>query len=418
MSMPVIQIENLGKKYLLAHQRQDKYLTLREVIARQTKLGIKRLVNPAGVDKQKQQEFWALKQINFDIYPGDRVGIIGRNGAGKSTLLKILSRITEPTTGRIKLRGRVASLLEVGTGFHPELTGRENIFLNGSILGMSKAEIRRKFAEIVDFAEVEQFLDTPVKRYSSGMYVRLAFAIAAHVEPELLIVDEVLAVGDSAFQRKCLQKMDAAGKSGQTILFVSHNLSIVQNLCSRGIFLQQGKIMTDAPINLALRDYLQSIEPTNELNLLAREDRTGQGQAKLARVEIFDRARATSVLSTGCTAQFMFEVTSLLPRLACLFTIYDQLGTAIVSFNSEHYSSEDLTDTKIGAKFICVIEQLPLVPGQYHLNVLLKTDGLVQDHLEGATWFDVEPGTMQGRPVKLNNNFSKVCLPHIWTLPT
>jgi lipopolysaccharide transport system ATP-binding protein len=190
------------------------------------------------------EEFWALKDVSFDIQQGDRVGIIGRNGAGKSTLLKILSRITEPTSGKISIKGRVASLLEVGTGFHPELSGRENIYLNGAILGMSKAEIKSKFDEIVAFAEVEKFLDTPVKRYSSGMYVRLAFAVAAHLEPEILIVDEVLAVGDVQFQKKCLGKMEEVGKEGRTILFVSHNMAMISNLCQKGILLETGKIAT------------------------------------------------------------------------------------------------------------------------------------------------------------------------------
>ncbi|MFN7714480.1 MAG: ABC transporter ATP-binding protein, partial [Pseudanabaenaceae cyanobacterium] len=206
MSETVIRVENLGKKYIIGHQAKERYLTLRDTIANRTKA----LFNPFSQKQTEsnQEEFWALKDITFEIKQGERVGVIGRNGAGKSTLLKVLSKITEPTTGQIRIKGRVASLLEVGTGFHPELTGRENIYLNGAILGMSRAEIRRKFDEIVDFAEVEKFLDTPVKRYSSGMYVRLAFAVAAHLEPEILIVDEVLAVGDAAFQKKCLGKME------------------------------------------------------------------------------------------------------------------------------------------------------------------------------------------------------------------
>ncbi|WP_291301875.1 ABC transporter ATP-binding protein [Desulfovibrio sp. MES5] len=235
---PIISVEGLGKSYTIRHEGQTPYKSLREEIFKLPK----RLLHKGS---QSQEEFWALKDVNFDIMPGDRVGIIGRNGAGKSTLLKLLSRITEPTTGRITLRGRVASLLEVGTGFHPELTGRENIFLNGAILGMSRAEVRRKFDEIVDFAGVEKFLDTPVKRYSSGMYVRLAFAVAAHLEPEILIVDEVLAVGDIDFQKKCLGKMEGIGKEGRTVLFVSHNLSSVQQLCNRAVLLRNGLVVMD-----------------------------------------------------------------------------------------------------------------------------------------------------------------------------
>lgn len=236
---PIISVEGLGKSYTIRHEGQTNYKSLREEIFKLPKRLLQR-------NNQNQEEFWALKDVSFDVMPGDRVGIIGRNGAGKSTLLKLLSRITEPTTGRITLRGRIASLLEVGTGFHPELTGRENIFLNGAILGMSRAEVRRKFDEIVDFAGVEKFLDTPVKRYSSGMYVRLAFAVAAHLEPEILIVDEVLAVGDAEFQKKCLGKMEEVGKEGRTVLFVSHNMGAIEQLCKRILILKHGELKTDS----------------------------------------------------------------------------------------------------------------------------------------------------------------------------
>lgn len=243
----VIKVENLGKKYIISHQKKEQYTALRDVMAESAKNWSKRIINPFAKKQEdhSREEFWALKDVSFEIKQGDRVGIIGRNGAGKSTLLKLLSRITEPTTGRIRLKGRVASLLEVGTGFHPELTGRENIFLNGAILGMSRAEIKKKFDEIVDFAEVEKFLDTPVKRYSSGMYVRLAFAVAAHLEPEILIVDEVLAVGDAQFQKKCLGKMEDVGKEGRTVLFVSHNMNAITRLCERVILLDKGVVKQD-----------------------------------------------------------------------------------------------------------------------------------------------------------------------------
>jgi lipopolysaccharide transport system ATP-binding protein len=244
MSDTVIQVENLGKKYVLG-RKQESYTSLRDVLAN----GAKTILNPFQKQKSQiqnsQDEFWALKDLSFEIKQGERVGIVGRNGAGKSTLLKVLSRITEPTKGRINIKGRVASLLEVGTGFHPELTGRENIYLNGAILGMSKEEIQRKFDEIVAFAEIEKFLDTPVKRYSSGMYVRLAFAVAAHLEPEILIVDEVLAVGDAQFQKKCLGKMEDVGKEGRTVLFVSHNMATVTTLCQRSIWLIGGQVHMD-----------------------------------------------------------------------------------------------------------------------------------------------------------------------------
>jgi len=239
-----IKVENLGKRYLIGHQKKEPYSTLRDTLANGVHNLWNRLRNPSlSGSNDEIEEFWALKDINFEIQPGDRVGIIGRNGAGKSTLLKILSRITEPTTGKFTTRGRVASLLEVGTGFHPELTGRDNIFLNGAILGMSRADVKRQFDAIVDFSGVEKFLDTPVKRYSSGMYVRLAFAVAAHLEPDILIVDEVLAVGDAEFQKRCLGKMEEVGKEGRTVVFVSHNMGAVQSFCNCTMILDFGKII-------------------------------------------------------------------------------------------------------------------------------------------------------------------------------
>lgn len=253
-----IAVENLSKKYIIGHQARERYTALRDVLANGAKRFAHKLAHPFAEpeDDATHETFWALKDINFNIEQGDRVGIIGRNGAGKSTLLKILSRITEPTSGQIKIRGRVSSLLEVGTGFHPELTGRENIFLNGAILGMGKAEITRKFDEIVAFAEVEKFLDTPVKRYSSGMYVRLAFAVAAHLEPEILIVDEVLAVGDAQFQKKCLGKMDEAGREGRTILFVSHNMGVISQLCSTCMLFDKGEIRDIGQTSAVVNSYM------------------------------------------------------------------------------------------------------------------------------------------------------------------
>jgi ABC-type polysaccharide/polyol phosphate transport system ATPase subunit len=257
---PIISARGLGKKYLIGHQHErERYVALRDVMARSAR-GFARSVRDlvsgrAMVAGDEVEEFWALKDVDFDIRQGDVVGVIGRNGAGKSTLLKVLSRITEPSEGRVEIRGRVASLLEVGTGFHPELTGRENIFLNGAILGMTRAEIRRKFDEIVAFAEVERFLDTPVKRYSSGMYVRLAFAVAAHLEPEILVIDEVLAVGDAEFQKKCLGKMSEVAGGGRTVLFVSHNVGALLAICNSGIVLQSGRVAATGSIREAVEHY-------------------------------------------------------------------------------------------------------------------------------------------------------------------
>ena len=246
----VISVENLGKQYRLRHLASGGYRTFREMIAEK----VAGLLRPAP--KVADEEFWALKDVSFSVQQGEVVGIIGRNGAGKSTLLKVLSRITQPTTGRVRIQGRVASLLEVGTGFHPELSGRENIFLNGAILGMGRDEIRAKFDEIVAFAEVEKFLDTPVKRYSSGMYLRLAFAVAAHLDPEILIVDEVLAVGDAAFQRKCLGRMAEVARGGRTVLFVSHNMSAISQFCPKCIWLNGGRVQAIGSTASIIESYL------------------------------------------------------------------------------------------------------------------------------------------------------------------
>lgn len=275
----IITVENLGKKYQIHHQRAERYTALRDVIATRAAAPLRALKSKLESRKQKAgngssseisnsyfslrnstEEFWALRDVSFEVKQGEVLGIIGRNGAGKTTLLKILSRITDPTEGRVRIHGRVASLLEVGTGFHPELTGRENIFLNGAILGMSRAEIKKKFDEIVIFAESEKFLDTPVKRYSSGMYVRLAFAVAAHLEPEILVVDEVLAVGDAEFQKKCLDKMEDVSRGGRTVLFVSHNLAAVNALCDRAIVLKAGRNILDDTASTATEYYLGSFE--------------------------------------------------------------------------------------------------------------------------------------------------------------
>lgn len=256
----VIQVEGLSKSYLISHRAREPYRTLRDAIstgARHIARGLSGR-RDLGAGSETKEEFWALRDVDFKVEEGERVGIIGRNGAGKSTLLKILSRITEPTRGRVSISGRVASLLEVGTGFHPELTGRENIYLNGAVLGMTRDEVRRKFDQIVAFADVERFLDTPVKRYSSGMYVRLAFAVAAHLEPDILVVDEVLSVGDAQFQKKCIGKMEEVGASGRTVLFVSHNLPTVLRLCSRSLLMENGNLTASGDTRTVIQSYLDS----------------------------------------------------------------------------------------------------------------------------------------------------------------
>ena len=252
---PIVRVEDLGKQYVLG-SRESAYATLRESVVDAVRSPFQRLRGDNG--NRKRETIWALRNVNFEVAHGEVLGVIGRNGAGKSTLLKILSRITQPTTGRAELFGRVASLLEVGTGFHPELTGRENIYLNGAVLGMKRAELDRKFDQIVEFSELEKFLDTPVKRYSSGMYMRLAFAVASHLEPEILVIDEVLAVGDAQFQKRCLGKMRNVASQGRTVLFVSHNLNAVQSLCQRAIWLDEGKVIKEGTASEVIGEYLAS----------------------------------------------------------------------------------------------------------------------------------------------------------------
>lgn len=415
MSEPVIRVENLGKKYVIGQRKQEKYSTLRDAIANGTKSIIQKVTNPQK-NNNNQGEFWALKDISFEINQGDRIGIVGRNGAGKSTLLKILSRITEPTKGRVKLRGRVASLLEVGTGFHPELTGRENIFLNGAILGMSKLEIKQRFDEIVDFAEVEKFLETPVKRYSSGMYVRLAFAVAAHLEPEILIVDEVLAVGDAQFQKKCLGKMKEAGKEGRTILFVTHNMAVLPNLCSRGILLDKGRIAIDDSVSKVVNNYLNIFENVSYQDLGSRTDRRGKGEVKLTQVEFFvpnNHLLKNNSLTTGLPARFIFHFNQIKSELSCIFTLYNRYNQPVANFNSANYSKEDWQNST-GTSICCDIEELLLVPGRYQLNVAIICNKELQDHVEAAAIITIEQGLIRGRAITNDSSYGSVCFPHVW----
>lgn len=327
MSDSVIKVENLGKCYRIKHQQREPYVALRDVLTHK----FRNLFQTRNVESKPldaDEDFWALKDVSFDIKAGEVVGIIGRNGAGKSTLLKILSRITDPTRGRVKLRGRVASLLEVGTGFHPELTGRENIYLNGAILGMRRAEIRKKFDEIVAFAEVDKFLDTPVKRYSSGMYVRLAFAVAAHLEPEILIVDEVLAVGDAEFQKKCLGKMQDVAKGGRTVLFVSHNMQAVSTLCTRAILLKSGMFQTEGRSIDVIHHYLSSSEADENLKWNGDE---GDDVGRLLKTWVRS-TDPTGVLHTAADFEIGIKIRLLAPVRGLIlgFRIVSEYGTELV----------------------------------------------------------------------------------------
>ncbi|KAF5083191.1 Vitamin B12 import ATP-binding protein BtuD [anaerobic digester metagenome] len=361
---PIISVEGLGKSYTIRHEGQTPYKSLREEIFKLPK----RLLSRGA---QSQEEFWALKDVNFDIMPGDRVGIIGRNGAGKSTLLKLLSRITEPTTGRITMRGRVASLLEVGTGFHAELTGRENIYLNGAILGMTRAEVRRKFDEIVDFAGVEKFLDTPVKRYSSGMYVRLAFAVAAHLEPEILIVDEVLAVGDAEFQKKCLGKMEEVSKGqGRTVLFVSHNMGAVQQLCTSIITLSKGEIINNSNnVFESTRKYLSNniFESDNDCCWINDNNAYNHPNFQPLRLELVRKSEQFSDITVRITGKIGMVDSA----LQVGFGVYTVSGDLL--FWAFHNDGEDSTWPKLKeglCTFCCTIPYFFLNSGKYRLELL------------------------------------------------
>jgi lipopolysaccharide transport system ATP-binding protein len=314
-----ITVEGLGKEYMIGH-RAERYTALRDVIMRQASRQLGRVLHPFSRAAENPgdtlESFWALKNVSFTLHEGERLGVIGRNGAGKSTLLKVLSRITEPTEGRVSIRGRLGSLLEVGTGFHPELTGRENIYLNGAILGMRRAEISRQFDEIVEFAEIERFLDTPVKRYSSGMYVRLAFAVAAHLQPEILVVDEVLAVGDAQFQKKCLGRMEEVGRSGRTILFVSHNMAAITSLCDRCILLERGRMVFDgSPSDAILKYYSNDQSSPSSVDFSRVEPPIGDEYCRLVAGAIEDRdGKVAHEISLAEPAKIVMTYEILEPR--------------------------------------------------------------------------------------------------------
>jgi lipopolysaccharide transport system ATP-binding protein len=376
---PVIKVENLGKRYRIGEQAAP-YSTLREAIVKAARSPFSRL-------KRGGQEaaVWALQDVSFEVRPGEVVGVIGRNGAGKSTLLKILSRITEPTTGRVELYGRVGSLLEVGTGFHPELTGRENVFLNGAILGMRRAEIERKFDEIVAFAEIEKFLDTPVKHYSSGMYMRLAFAVAAHLEPEVLLVDEVLAVGDAAFQSKCLGKMESVAREGRTVLFVSHNLGSVANLCSRAILLVRGQKHGEGPAAEVVSEYIAlGREARGEAVWDDPQSAPGNENVRLAAVRVISEGVVTNEVDIQEDVQIEIVFRNYKPgaRLSTSIHLLDKMGNAVLG--SVNWDSANLIrDEWFGRphppglyRTVCTLPGNFLNEGRYSINAYVLADVL------------------------------------------
>ena len=419
MGAAVIRGEHVSKRYRIGDERHSD-ATLRDAIAERLKASLeaaRAAVMRRNGRGSKTRTIWALDDVSFEVRAGDVLGIVGRNGAGKSTLLKLISRITEPTHGRIGVNGRVGALLEVGTGFHPELTGRENVYLYGSILGMHRSDIRSRFDEIVEFAEVDRFLDTPIKRYSSGMQVRLAFAVAAHLEPDLLLVDEVLAVGDVAFQKKCLGRMGEVAGEGRTVLFVSHNMAVMQALCRRGILLEHGQVVHDGSIQEAVSLYLRNLERSMTSDVRDRKDRSGWQVVKLTEVRIGGGIGGDGVLATGSPASFVFEVDRVLPSTMCGFVVYDHLGHPVAEFRSSIGGPGDQDDASAPNRFACSVDALPLVPGRYRMDVEIWAQNHLQDGIESAAVFDVEQGVLAGRPVSADEHRGPVAVSHRWTRP-
>ena len=389
-----VAVRGLSKAYTISHDREHHYTLAEAVLARVR----------APLMRRDRETFWALRDVTFDVHAGEVMGIIGRNGAGKSTLLKILSRITEPTAGQADLHGRVSSLLEVGTGFHPELTGRENIFLNGAILGMRKAEIRRQFDAIVEFAGVAQFIDTPVKRYSSGMYVRLAFSVAAHLSPEILIVDEVLAVGDAEFQKKCLGKMqDVAREEGRTVLFVSHNMPAVEHLCGRVIVMQHGQASAPMESRQAIRHYLEDIVGSAMLAtpLAQRTDRTGNGDVRLTSVHLEDaQGQRLSRVSAGADVTIVLGYACAADIRPSKVDVGVSIGTAddqLLSVLYSAYGGVLFGPLAERGTFRCRIARFPFAPGTYRLGARVLTGVDEADWpRDGIAELEVVPGDFYG----------------------
>jgi lipopolysaccharide transport system ATP-binding protein len=400
MSNTAIHVEGLSKAYAIGAVRKS-HDTLRDAVAASMRAPYERLRKvlrrePAG---SKVETLWALKDVSVDIHHGEAVAIIGHNGAGKSTLLKILSRITDPTTGFADIYGRVGSLLEVGTGFHPELTGRENIYLNGNILGMRKREIRSKFDEIVAFAEIERFVDTPVKHYSSGMYVRLAFAVAAHMEPDILLVDEVLAVGDAAFQKKCLGKMNDVAEEGRTVLFVSHNMATISNLCRRSILLKDGKITMDGETDKVIDTYLRNLTDMASTSVASRKDRQGTGGIVVENISVHD-VHGEPLEYPRSGDDIIIRVSY---RCKALKTFKNCRASVLVKKDGRYYFnlSTELVDSRqldlSNSGFIdFVVPELPLSEGDYLLHVYLESNSEMQDWLMDAAVMSVVDGDYYG----------------------
>ncbi|MBV9993712.1 MAG: ABC transporter ATP-binding protein [Caulobacteraceae bacterium] len=417
----VIRAEGLGKRYVIARTGdRERYVALRDVIA-----GAARSLGRTAMDlargrpvarREASEAFWALSNVSFEVRRGEVLGVIGRNGAGKSTLLKILSRITEPTRGRVTIKGRVASLMEVGTGFHPELTGRENIYLNGAILGMRYAEIRRKFDEIVAFAEVEKFLDTPVKRYSSGMYVRLAFAVAGHLEPEILIVDEVLAVGDAEFQRKCLGKMSEVAGHGRTVIFVSHNLAAVQQLCQTGLLLDQGALAAQGAAASVTAAYISSLKKAQSPSLMHWSDRNTSGEGLITRFEL-EGGSAVGQISFGAPLRFRISASFRAPIVDPSFGLIVQ-SAAGERLANVHSIQTGLRLGSVDGEIAIegMIDHFILYPGEYLLSPWIMDSAHTReiDFVQMCAGLTVVPAPGPCGDLRLDPDWGKVHLKSRW----
>jgi lipopolysaccharide transport system ATP-binding protein len=398
MSDVVLRTVDLGKMYQIGGERQA-YRTLRDTLVQAALRPLERIRHP-GAATHRSDDLWALRHVDVDVRHGEAVGIIGRNGAGKSTLLKVLSHITEPTEGQVEIRGRVASLLEVGTGFHQELTGRENIQLNGAILGMTRAEIKNKFDEIVEFSEIGRFLDTPVKRYSSGMFVRLAFAVAAHLEPEILIVDEVLAVGDAAFQKKCLGKMEDVAGRGRTVLFVSHNMAAVSSLCTRAVMLDGGELVKSGPTREVIDTYLLHAREASSTPLIQRTDRTGNGSVRFTAIGLEDeKGNAVTTATSGRPVTVRLDYSSAdgqrVDRLVVGIYFRGLYGQPLFICLSRLAQTGFPTLAPSGS-IRCRLPVLPLLPGVYMLDVWCKVDEAIADFVSHASELTVSEGDFFG----------------------
>jgi lipopolysaccharide transport system ATP-binding protein len=388
-----IRVKRLGKSYQIGKAREQvgRYRTLRESLVGVPAALMRRI--RTGPGKNRSEEFWALRDVDFGIAPGEVIGIIGRNGAGKSTLLKILSRITKPTIGRVELYGRVGSLLEVGTGFHPELTGRENIYLNGAILGMRHQEIDWKFDEIVDFAAIDPFLDTPVKRYSSGMYVRLAFAVAAHLEPEIMLVDEVLAVGDIHFQRKCLDKMNDVARGGRTVILVSHNMAAIESLCSRVLLIDGGRVVHDGDPSEAIRAFIELTRRLAEAPIADRTDRSGEGSGRIVHIEVQDlsgAARTTIPMGEGIRVVLRIRAVRPLPGICVGLHFDSNNGLRVFSVRSSRADRHHFFHPG-ETTLVCEIPEMRLISGRYSIQTVIWDEQDVFDAVNQAATVEITP---------------------------